>query len=48
MPALRTLVQCGPHQLGHLGLHQFLGQQLEAIAQELGIRPLLGLAEQVQ
>jgi hypothetical protein len=46
--AVCSLVQAGADQLGHLGLHQLLGEQLETVAQELGVGALLGLAQQVE
>jgi len=47
-PAGCTLVRLGADQLGHLGLHQLLRQQPHAIAQEVRVRALLRLVEQVQ
>jgi len=41
-------VQPGADQLGHLGVHQLLREQLEAVAQEVRIGALLGLVEQVK
>jgi len=41
-------VEAGAHELGHLGIHQLLSEQLEAIAQEVGIGALLRLVEQVE
>jgi hypothetical protein len=47
-PGLRAFVGAGADQLGHLGVHQLLRQQLQAVAQKLGVRTLLRLAQQVQ
>ena len=47
-PGLSPLMQPRPHQVGHLRLHQLLGQQPYAVTQEVGIRALLRLVEQVQ
>ena len=47
-PAGRPLVRLGADQVGHLGAHQLLRQQLHAVAQKVRVRALLGLVEQVQ
>jgi len=47
-PGLGPLVQAGANQLGHLGVHQFLGEQLQAVTKKVGVGSLLGLVEQVQ
>jgi hypothetical protein len=47
-PGLGSLVQAGANQLGHLGIHQFLGKQLQAVTEKVGVGSLLGLVEQVQ
>lgn len=47
-PRLGPLVRRGADQLGHLGVHQFLGKQLQPVAQKGRIDALLRLGEQVQ
>src|SRR5258708_7125283 len=46
--ARRPLMRLGADEVGHLGVHQFLREQLYAVAQEVRIRALLRLVEQVQ
>jgi len=38
----------GADELGHLQVHQLLGEKLETVAQELGVSALLRLVEQVE
>jgi hypothetical protein len=47
-PTRRALVRLGADQVGHLGVHQLLRQQLNAVAKKVRIRALLRLDEQVQ
>jgi hypothetical protein len=41
------MTDASANELGHLGVHQLLGQQLQPIAQELGVGAVLSLVEQV-
>src|SRR5713226_2922391 len=47
-PARRALVWLGPDEVSHFGVHQLLREQPHAVTQEVGIRALLRLVEQVQ
>ena len=38
----------GADELGHLQVHQLLGEKLESVTQELRVSALLCLAEQVE